>query len=153
MYRGCLSLGRCPALDQAQIPDPRRRTHGARGGSTDGCCALGLGDVRGNAAQCWCAVPENGIDVSNPGSSNGPSLGTGISSTALSFVSAGIVLLHRTVRVEHFKWLVLCQRASWPKQVEECVAGHGAVVSHRIGKASRCACEAFLNVVSPHEQG
>ena len=84
------------------------RTHGARDGSTDGCHTLGLGDVRGNAVQRWRAVPENGIDVSDPGSNNGPSLGTSVSNTALSFVSVGIVLLHGTVRVEHFKWRILC---------------------------------------------
>ena len=40
-----------------------------------------------NAVQCWRAVPENGINVSDPGSSDRPALGTGISSTALSLVS------------------------------------------------------------------
>jgi len=127
------------------------RTHGARDSSTDGCHTLGLGDARGNAVQCRRAVPENGIDVSDPGSSNGPSLGTGVSSTALPFVSISIVLLHCIVGVEHFEWLVLCQCAFWPKQVEECEAWHRAVVSHCIGKVGRRACEAFFNVVPPHE--
>ena len=97
-------------------------------------------------------MPENGIDVSDPGSGDGPSLSTGVRSTALSFVGIGIVLLHSIVRVEHFEWLILCQCASWSKQVEEGIARHRAVVSHHISKASRCAREAFFNVVSPHEQ-
>ena len=64
--------------------------------------------VAGNSVQCWRAMPENGIDVSDPGSGDRPALGTGASSTALSFVSSGIVLLHSIVRIEHFKWLILC---------------------------------------------
>ena len=128
------------------------RVHGARDGSADGCHTLGLRDVRGNAVQSWCAMPENGIDVSDPGSGDGPSLGTGIRRTALPFVSIGIVLLHSIVRVKHFEWFILCQCASWSKQVEEGIARHRAVVSHRTSKASRCAREAFFNVVSPHEQ-
>ena len=84
------------------------RVHGARDGSTGGCHTLGLRDVGGDPVQCWRAVPENGIDVSNPGSGDGPSLGTGVGSTALPFVSISIVLLHSDVRIEHFEWLVLC---------------------------------------------
>jgi len=53
-------------------------------------------------------VSENSIDVSDPGCSNGPSLGTGVSSTTLAFVGISIVLFHCTMRVEHFKRLVLC---------------------------------------------
>ena len=128
------------------------RVHGARDDSTDGRRTLGLRDVRGNAVQSWCTMPENGIDVSDPGSGDGPSLGTGIRRTTLPFVSIGIVLLRSIVRVEYFEWFILCQCASWSKQVEEGIARHRAVVSHRISKASRCAREAFFNVVSPHEQ-
>ena len=73
------------------------RIHGARDGSTDGCRTLGLRDVRGNAVRSWRAMPENGIDVSDPGSGDGPSLGTGVRSIALPFVSIGIVLLHSIV--------------------------------------------------------
>ena len=83
------------------------RIHGARDDSTDGCHTLGLRDVRGNAVQSWCAMPETGIDVSDSGSGDGPSLGTGVRSTALSFVSIGIMLLHSIMRVEHFEWLIL----------------------------------------------
>ena len=84
------------------------RVHGARDGPTDGRHTLGLRDARGNAVQSWCAMPENGIDVSDPGSGDGPSLGTCVSSAALSLVSVGIVLFHSSVRVEHFKWFILC---------------------------------------------
>jgi hypothetical protein len=81
-----------------------------------------LGDVRSDTVQRRRAVSKNGIDVSDPGSSNGPSLGTGVSSTALPFVGISIMLLHCIMRVEHFEWFILCQRASWSEQVEECVA-------------------------------
>jgi len=97
-------------------------------------------------------VSENGIDVSDPGSSNGPSLGAGVSSTTLSFVSISIVLLHFIMRVEHFERLVLYQRASRPEQVEKCVTWHRAMVAYRIGKVGRHAREALLNVVPSHEQ-
>ena len=63
-----------------------------------------------------------------------------------------IVLFHCTMRVEHFKRFVLCQRASRPKQAEKCVTWHRAVVPHRTGKVGRHAREAFLNVVPSHEQ-
>ena len=84
------------------------RVHGARDGSTDGCHTLGLRDVGGNAVESRCAMSENGIDVSDAGSGDGPPLGTGVRSAALSFVSIGIMLLHSIVRVEHFEWLILC---------------------------------------------
>ena len=97
-------------------------------------------------------MAEYGIDVSDSSSGDGPSLDTGIRSTTSSFVSIGIVLFHGIVRVEHFEWRILRQCASWPKQVEECVARRRAVVSHCVSKAGRCAQEGFFNVVSPHEQ-
>ena len=128
------------------------RVHSARDGPTNGCDTLGLRDVRGDPVQRRCAMAEYGIDVSDPSSSDSPSLGTGIRSTTLSFVCIGIVLFHGIVRVEHFEWLILRQCASWPKQVEEGVARRRAMVLHRISEAGWRTREAFFNIVSPHEQ-
>ena len=72
------------------------RAHGARDGSADGGHALGLGDFVGNAVECGRAMPENGIDVADPGRGNRPSLGTGLRSTVLSFICDGAVLFHST---------------------------------------------------------
>ena len=89
--------------------------HGARDGSADGGHALGLGDVGGNSVECRDAMPENGIDVSDPGRGDRPTLDTGLRSTTFPFVRGGVVLFHSTVRVEHSNWITLGERASWPK--------------------------------------
>ena len=97
-------------------------------------------------------MAEYGIDVSDSSSGDGPSLGTGIRSTTLSFVCVGIVLFHGIMRVEYFEWLILRQCSSWPKQVEEGVARRRVMVLHRVSEVGRRAQEAFFNIVSPHEQ-
>ena len=52
-------------------------------------------------------MPENGIDVADPGRGNRPSLGTGLCGTALSFICGGVVLFHSIKCAEHPNWLIL----------------------------------------------
>ena len=91
-------------------------SHGARDSFTDGSDTLRLGDIRGDAAECRCAVPKDSADVTNSCCCDRPSISTGICSTALLLVGIGIVLLHSTVRVEHPNWLILGERTSWTKR-------------------------------------
>ena len=74
-----------------------------------------VGRCRGDSAECRGAMPEDGIDASDPGRGDRPTLGTGLRSTASSFIHGGVVLFQRIVRVEHSNWLILGERASWPK--------------------------------------
>ena len=88
-------------------------------------------------------MPKNGIDVADPGRSNGPSLGTGLRSAALSLICVGVVLFHSIKCAEHPDWHILSECAAWPEQVEERVARYRAVMSNCIGEPSRRAGEAL----------
>ena len=116
------------------------RAHGARDGSADGGHALGLGDVGGNAVEYGRAMPENGIDGTDPGRGNRPSLGTGFCGTALSLIFGGGALFHSIKCAEHPNWLIFGERAAWPEKGGK---AHRATSCFDVGlhRRARPACE------------
>ena len=126
------------------------RSHSARDCFTDGSGTLRLGDIWSDAVECRCTVPKDSVNISDSCHCNRPSVGAGIYSTPLLLVCSGVVLFHSTMRVEHPNWLILGERTSWTKKVEEHVVRHRRVMPNGVCERGRRSCKALIGVVAPH---
>ena len=78
----------------------------------------------GDAVECRGTVPKDCANITDSCRCNRPSIGDGICSTPLLLVRIGVMSFRRLMRIEHPNWLVLGERTSWTKEVEERVTRH-----------------------------
>jgi hypothetical protein len=64
-------------------------------------------------------VPKDSVNIADSCRCNRPSISAGICSTALFLIRIGIMSFYSRVRVKYPNWLILGERTSWTKEVEE----------------------------------